>query len=316
MNDRGARGGIPLNLQQLKVFVLAVDLQKLYLVAEKLGITQPTVTFHLNKLQEELGVALFQTKSYHVIKLTEAGKALYHYASQMNVLAAEIASQMDEHQGMKSGRLSVGSTHTPATYMIPPLLYEWKQAYPQLNLLLDVRPAPYILEKLRSFELDIGIISHIHMEDPDLVGERLIQDDLVLIFPAEHPLARSHEPTPQQLAAHPFVSHETGSISRTLIEDWAREHRILLDTVMEVSGSEALKAVVRHGLGFAMVSESSVKDEQRQGRLVVRPIPFWRPRRYIYAVRHKKKLISPAQRLFWRKLGEAFRPLSASRPGE
>lgn len=63
-----------MNLQQLKVFVLAVELQKLYLVAQKLEVTQPTVTFHLNKLQEDIGVSLFHTKSYHVIKLTEAGK--------------------------------------------------------------------------------------------------------------------------------------------------------------------------------------------------------------------------------------------------
>lgn len=108
-----------MNLQQLKVFVLAVDLQKLYLVAEKLQITQPTVTFHLNKLQDDLGVSLFKTKSYHVIKLTEAGKDLYHYALQVNALSVEIHSLMDEHKGMKAGRLSIGSTHTPATYMIP-----------------------------------------------------------------------------------------------------------------------------------------------------------------------------------------------------
>ncbi|MEK8128201.1 LysR family transcriptional regulator [Paenibacillus filicis] len=302
-----------MNLQQLKVFVLAVDLQKLYLVAEKLQITQPTVTFHLNKLQDELGVSLFQTKSYHVIRLTEAGKALYHYALQMNILSAEIASQMDEHKGMKSGRLSIGSTHTPATYMIPQLLQEWKQSYPQLRLFLDVRPASYILEQLKSFELDIGIISHTHMEDPDLICERLIKDDLVIILPAGHPLALTDELTPAKLAAYPCVSHEDGSISRKLVEEWAVQQEITLDIAMEVSGSEALKAAVFHGLGFGMVSESSVKEEEQAGRLVVRPIPYWLPKRYIYAVMHKKKLVSPAQRLFWRKLEEAFRspaPLS------
>jgi DNA-binding transcriptional LysR family regulator len=296
-----------MNLQQLKVFVLAVDLQKLYLVAEKLQITQPTVTFHLNKLQDDLGVSLFKTKSYHVIKLTEAGKDLYHYALQVNALSMEIHSLMDEHKGMKAGRLSIGSTHTPATYMIPPLLREWRQTYPDLSLYLDVRPAPYILEQLKNFEIDIGIISHIHMEDPDLISEPLVKDDLVIILAADHPLVLVEEITPDQLTGYPFVSHEEGSISRKLVDDWVQQQDIVLDIVMEVSSSEALKAAVRHGIGYGMVSETSVKAEEQEGSLVVKPIPYWLPKRYIYAVKHKKKLIGPAQHLFWRKLEHAFR---------
>ncbi|WP_252361782.1 LysR family transcriptional regulator [Paenibacillus terrae] len=105
-----------MNLQQLKVFVLAVELQKLYLVAQKLEVTQPTVTFHLNKLQEDIGVSLFHTKSYHVIKLTEAGKAFYHYASQINALSLEAESLMDMHRGTGAGKLQWSSLNISARY--------------------------------------------------------------------------------------------------------------------------------------------------------------------------------------------------------
>ena len=138
-----------MNLQQFKVFVLTVELKKLYLVAQKLGITQPTVTFHLNKLQEELGLALFHTKSYHVIKLTEAGEAFYHYASQIHSLSEEASSTMDVYRGTAAGVLAIGSTHTPATYLLPPFLKQLKLNYPGLSILMDVRPAAYILEKLK-----------------------------------------------------------------------------------------------------------------------------------------------------------------------
>ncbi|MFD0681756.1 MULTISPECIES: LysR family transcriptional regulator [unclassified Paenibacillus] len=295
-----------MNLQQLKVFVLAVQLQKLYLVAEKLEITQPTVTFHLNKLQEDLGVALFHTKSFHLIKLTEAGKELYHYASQISAMSAEIATLMDGHRAMVKGHLSIGSTHTPATYMLPPLLGELKNKYPRLAILLDVKPAPYIVEKIKRYELDLGIISQTSINDPDLVYEPLVQDDLVVIFHPQHPLAQEQELTPQILSSYPFISHEAGSISRKLIDSWAEQQSISLDISMEVSGSEAMKAAVYHHIGYAMVSKASVESDWKEGKLAVRSIPSWTPERYIYAIRHKNKLVTPAISMFWTMLTAAF----------
>ncbi|GGG12293.1 LysR family transcriptional regulator [Paenibacillus albidus] len=295
-----------MNLQQLKVFVLAVELQKLYLVAQKLEVTQPTVTFHLNKLQEELGVSLFHTKSYHVIKLTEAGRALYHYASQISALSLEAESLMDEHRGTGAGKLSIGSTHTPATYMLPALLEQLKRNYPKLAILLDVRPASFIMEKIKQYELDLGIISQTHVDDPDLIVHPLVRDELVLIFDPEHPLAQMDEITPGLLAMYPFVSHEEGSISRKLIDRWAEGNGIKLEVSLEVSGSEALKAAVRYRMGYGMIAEASIQSDLAEGKLKSRPIPNWVPERYIYAVRHRNKLVSPALRMFWQLLEKSF----------
>ncbi len=287
-----------MNLQQLRVFVLTVELQKLYLVAQQLDVTQPTVTFHLNKLQEELGVALFHTKSYHVVKLTEAGKAFYHYAAQITALSGEAGALMEIHRGAAAGKIAIGSTHTPATYMLPPLLGRMKRQEPRLSILLDVRPAPVILEKIKRYELDIGIVSQTSFDDADLIALPLVQDDLVLIFAPSHPLA-SHPITPGALSEHPFICHEVGSISRKLIDSWAEAQGVKLNVAMEVSGSEALKSAVRCGIGFGMISESAVQTDAEEGKLLARPIPGWKPERYIYAVRHRNKLVSPAMARFW-----------------
>lgn len=288
-----------MNLQQLRVFVLTVELKKLYLVAQELNITQPTVTFHLNKLQEELGVALFHTKSYHVIKLTEAGRAFYHYASQIHSLSSEAELTMDLYRGTAAGLLTIGSTHTPATYLLPPLLQKLQSSYPGLSIVLDVRQAAFILERIKKYELDIGIISNTRMEDPDLISQPLIQDDLVLIFDPGHPFAEAEELVPADLAQHPFVSHEPGSISRQLIDRWADAHGLQLRISLEISGTEALKSAVRHRLGYGMIAESSIREELSEGKLKSRAIPSWVPERQIYAVRHRNKLVSPALQMFW-----------------
>ncbi|OME87069.1 MULTISPECIES: LysR family transcriptional regulator [Paenibacillus] len=287
-----------MNLQQLKVFVLAVKLQKLYLVAEKLNIRQPTVTFHLNKLQEEQGVPLFVTKSYHVIKLTPAGKALYHYAANIIAQTEEIEALMGEFRHLRGARLTIGSTHSPATYILPPLLAELKSQNPQLSILLDVKPAPVIIGKIKSFELDFGLVTQVQIDDPDLIAEPLMEDDLVVIFHPDHPFARMATLSPYDLSAYPFISHEEGSVSRKIFEQWAAEHIITLDVAMEVSGSEAMKSLVRQQLGFAILSGSSVQRETADGLLGVHRIPNWSYRRRFYMIREKNKLVSPIMQSF------------------
>lgn len=297
-----------MNLQQLKVFVLTVQLQKLYLVAEKLGITQPTVTFHLNKLQQELGVALFQSKSYHVLRLSEAGEDLYHYAKHIAVMADEIDVLMDEHRHMRRARLLIGSTHTPATYMLPKYIAELKQHHSQLAIVLEVKPAPFIMEKIKAYELDVGIISETSIEDEELVSVPLTKDDLVVVHLPGHPFAylSDSEWQPSCLAKYPIVSHEQGSISRQLIDSWCQQHQVKLDIAMEVSGSEALKAAIYQQLGFGILSETSIKGDVQQGKLMIRPIPQWSSERHIFAIRHKKRLVTPAIRMFWERLQRSF----------
>ncbi|QOS79138.1 LysR family transcriptional regulator [Paenibacillus sp. JNUCC31] len=294
-----------MNLQQLKVFVHVVEMQKLYLVADKLNITQPTVTFHLNKLQDDAGVALFHTKTYHVIKLTEAGKSLYHYAAQMVALNEEMLRTLEEQRGTASRRLRIGSTHTPATYILPELLSKIRQEH-QLFLSIDVKPAAQILDKIKHYDLDVGVISLAEPDDTDFIYEPLMKDDLVIIYHPDHSLAARTNITSKDLAGLPIIAHERGSTSRQLIDQWAANNDIQFTEVMESSGSEALKSMVRLNMGIGMVSQASILQELVKGELKSCSIPDWNPVRTIYAVRHRNKLLTPSLNLFWRMLIENF----------
>ncbi|WP_458127073.1 LysR family transcriptional regulator [Paenibacillus sp. Z3-2] len=294
-----------MNLQQLKVFVHVVNLKKLYLVAEKLNITQPTVTFHLNKLQEDAGMALFHTKTYHVIKLTEAGKSLYHYAKQIVALDDEMRRTLENHKGTAAEHLRIGSTHTPATYILPDLLSVFRQEH-DIYLSLDVKPAAQIVEKIKLYDLDVGVISHTEPDDPDLIYEPLMKDDLVIIFHPEHVLAAKSKVEPHDLQSLPLIAHEEGSSSRTIINEWAIENGVRFTEIMQVSGSEALKSMIRQNMGIGMVSQASIIQELAKGEIMSCALPNWSPIRTIYAVRHRNKLLTPWLRLFWNMLIDRF----------
>ena len=103
------------------------------------------------------------------------------------------------------------------------------------------------------------------MNEPEFIVQPLIHDDLVLIFAPDHPFASVRDLIPGDLVEHPFVSHEPGSISRQLIDRWADKQCIQLQISLEISGTEALKATVRHRLGYGMIAEGAIQEELAEG---------------------------------------------------
>lgn len=109
-----------MNIQQLRVFAVAAQCKSLTEAAEALGIKQPTVRFHLKKLETALGVELFYKQPRH-FRLTEAGNALLPYARRVSTLLTEAGQIMEEFRHGGRGTLKIGASYTPATYFLPPL---------------------------------------------------------------------------------------------------------------------------------------------------------------------------------------------------
>jgi len=293
-----------MNLQQLKVFVYAVKYEKLYVVAYKLHIKQPTVTFHLNKLQEDLGVTLFKTKSYHNIRLTEAGEALYEYAKTIIFQSDEIESLMLEYKNMSIGHLSIASNHTPATYMIMPHLSQLKEEYENISIYLDVKPTHIVIQKIKDFEIDLGIINAVEFEDDDLVFERYQKDDLVITYYPGHPFEKYKTLKPEYLSDYAMIHHEKASVTRKLFDDWAEKNNVDLQVSIQTSGSEAIKHAVMLKMGFGVLSETLIENEVRRGELLKHSIPEWTHNRQIYMIRRRDKIITPTMKVFMEKLSD------------
>ncbi|MGG4495509.1 LysR substrate-binding domain-containing protein [Brevibacillus reuszeri] len=287
-----------MNLQQLRVFVLTVNYKKLTLVAEKLNISQPTVTFHLNKLQENIGVPLFLTSSNRLIRLTDVGESFYHYAKQMVGMEDEILNMVGEFHGLQRGRVAIGSTYTPATYMLPQYLSLFMEKHPNITISLEVNIASRLLEMLINYELDLAIVPHYRWEQKDYIVTPLAQDDLILVVSPAHPLASLSEVNFERLHRLPMIMHERKSVSRQLIDQWSEAHQLSLQNVMEVSATETMKEMVKKQMGAAILSKKSCEREIENGELTGFPLPSFPEKRHIYLVRKKEKLLTPGIRAF------------------
>ncbi|WP_035341329.1 LysR family transcriptional regulator [Halalkalibacter hemicellulosilyticus] len=296
-----------MNLQQLKIFVLTAQLQKLKLVAERLNIKQPTVTFHLQRFEEECGVPLFKPSALRTLKLTKAGESLYPLAMQITMLSEEIESTIAGFNEKQRGTLRIGSTYTPATFLLPEQLVSFKSMHEEVTLSLEVKPATTIIEKIKNYELDIGIISYGTIPGKHFISHMIFKDDLKLLLHPNNPLAVKMNIEIDDLIKETFIMHEQGSTSRLLIDHWAQEHDITLSIVMEVSATETMKEAVKKNMGVAIVSERCSLREVKQGELVYKEIPYFQQDRFIHLIHQKDRVITPLMQDFIDTTIEYFR---------
>jgi DNA-binding transcriptional LysR family regulator len=279
------------NLMKLQIVELIDRHHHMTSVAEILGIKQPTVTFHMKSLEEELQVRLFESRSGKTF-LTEAGQALLHYAVKINSLARESERVVREYDSLYRGTLHIGASYVPATYLLPAILNTFSREFPGIRISLSVKPSPVIRDMLVRHQIDMGIISSEPFTGSGLQAESLCKDDLTLICSPGHPLIQSDMLQPEHIVRTPFALHGSESSTRQLTDLWLQQHSLHMRSPVELDSLEAIKQLVLLGDHVSFMSRMAVQRERQQGLLHVLPIPGHRASRHIYSVHNQDRLPS------------------------
>jgi DNA-binding transcriptional LysR family regulator len=279
-------------LQQLKIVVLLAEYKKLTAVAARLNITQPSVTFHMKKLEQATGVPLFIHR-HKLIIFTEEGKALLHYAARIVSWSEEAQQVLSDYAQFKLGKIVLGSSNTPATYLLPKLLGKMREVYPEVHIVLQVKNAPQIVDMVKKFEIDFGLVAENKIDDPDLVITRLVDDELGLVIYPGHPLEHIEGIGPELLQNEYWILREQDSASRRMMEIWAGQHQIDGMDGMELGTTEAIKRAVICRLGISVLSRLAVEDEVKNGQLIYKSLDSRTLDRSIFFIYHKNRFITP-----------------------
>ncbi|WP_166239757.1 LysR family transcriptional regulator [Paenibacillus turpanensis] len=286
-----------MNLQQLKVFATAARSKTLSEAAEALELRQPTVSFHLKKLEEELGIELLRKQGRHVT-LTDAGGALVPYARRIAALQEEASELMKEYREQGRGKLRIGASYTPATYFLPHYMGRFQQQFPGAVPLLTVKKAAGILDLLMEYEIDAAVVSLRNEPIEGLEVISLVEDELMLIVPPDHRLAQLEPLTIEDLQTEPFLVHEQGSTSRELSDKWAREAGLRWEIRMELGAIETIKESIKYKMGIGILPRRSVQRETELGELVMRELPGYVNERHICLVYRKEDILAAPVRNF------------------
>jgi len=275
-------------LRQLRTFKTVADVTSFSLAAQRLKLSQPSVSYQVKELEETLGLPLLDRLGKRV-QLTEAGTVLYAYARRMLDVLDEATIAIEEMRGIKRGSLRVGASTTVGIYLLPAALGAFKKLHPGLVISLEIGTRARVQEQVLRNELDLAVVGPA-LKDPELAIIPFLSDELVVVAPAGHALAEKRGLTLKDLAGQPFIMREASSGSRWSLEKAARKSGAKLSVAMELGSNGAIKHAVESGLGLAVISRYATALEFASGRLVelnVRGFPIQRDWHIVHLRRRK-----------------------------
>lgn len=263
---------------------------------EALYVSQPTVSGAIGELERQAGLPLVESVGRRV-QLTHAGKLLCAHGERVLLELSDAEKELAGLKDGQSGRLLVGASSTPGTYLLPAILGVFQASHPMVEISLEITDTQDVLNRVLDGRLDLGVVGEAAFPTA-LTAETFREETLVLILAPGHPLARREQLTARDLEAQPFVLRERGSSTREVLQRTLERQGIRLRVVMELGNTEAVKKAVAAGLGISLVSEHAVELEARAGELVTRRVPDLDPRRGLFIVHRRGLRLTPLHEQF------------------
>lgn len=273
--------------------------------AQELNLSPAAVHKQLKVLEDELGVQLYE-KSGRQLRLTQPALTLLPYVK--NLLAHYDATllALNEWKGSKHGVIKVGTGPATSSYILPFFLGEFRRAFPNVELSIETGATAYIVERLRAGSLDlISLISGDDFYDPDFQVEASWDFEMVLVSSEQRP---ARPCSLSELRERPFIFYKEGLVFDRLIERYFTEADFHPRVIMRLDNTEAIKAMIRLGLGISMLPMWTLKAELKDKTLSLiqqkEPPLFAKislvTRRHIYRSKPLEGFVKLAQHWRWK----------------
>lgn len=251
-----------MELSELHVFLTVAKEGSFSRAAERLYRTQPAVSLAIRKLEDTLGQRLF-VRGARPVRLTDAGNLLRDYAERLINLRDEAKKGLSELEGLKRGELSLGVNES-SIHALLPAIATFRQRHPGVQIRVHRMFSRDIPHEVVNYRLDLGAISFVP-RDGQLQATEILKDELTLVVPPKHALAKKREVDVEELGNEDFIAHIVESpYRRRVIELFAR-NRTVLNMPIEMPTIETIKRFVQMGMGVAIVPRMCVAWEIEHG---------------------------------------------------
>ena len=283
-----------MTIRHLQIFVAVADCGKMRAAAERLHISQPSVSQAVRELESYFNIKLFERLSQRIY-ITETGKKLLPYARH-------IIDSFETMEGFindtSSGNvIRVGGSVSVGTRLLPPMIKSLENEVPDVDVCVIVDNTAAIEGKIQRSELDIAVVEGIVRSD-ELVKKDIYDDELVLVVGPEHELFNHPGIKLKELTKHALISRESGSVERNQFEQFLLEHDIKMKNKWSCSNTETIKKAVLNGEGIAILSRMVIEKEIAAGEVRVLNVENTRMKRKIKLIYHKNKYISQSMKQF------------------
>jgi DNA-binding transcriptional LysR family regulator len=273
-----------MDLSELQVFLTVAREGSFSRAAERLYRTQPAVSLTIRKLEDGLGQPLF-VRGARPVRLTDAGTLLRDYAERLVNLRDEVKKGLSELTGLNRGELSLGVNES-SIHALLPALGQFRKLHPGIQIRVHRMFSRDIPHEVLNYRLDLGAVSYVPRET-QLQATEILKDELTLVVPPKHPLAKRKEVDVADLANESFVAHSVESPFRRRVIELFGRNRTTLNMPIEMPTIESIKRFVQMGMGVAIVPRMCVAWELDRGWMKEVKVRQLNLPRHVYLVSRK-----------------------------
>jgi DNA-binding transcriptional LysR family regulator len=248
-------------------------------------MTQSAMSRLIKSLEEELGVKLLHRKGKVALPTSE-GRLFYEHARKILEDYARMEQDISTSTNVAKGALRLGASRTPAIHLLPQVLYDFSKAHPDIRIDLSVCNTSSVLRDLKSSRIDVGIVED--RVDHDTVSvEAIAEDEVVIIAPEDHPLAKKKNITIRDLSMQMFILPDPDSGTRELVDGFLRDAGLDAGRIgvrMTLGTPELIVRMVQAGIGLAFVSKWAVFTAVKQGTVKLLRVPGNKIKRHFYLI--------------------------------
>ena len=282
-----------MNLEHLKTFQEVIRLGSFSEVAKNTGITQPAVSFQIQKLEHELGMRLID-RSRRDITLTAAGKRLLSFAESIEGERGQLQHDLEQLRDEVSGELLIAASTIPGEFLIPRLLAKFKRMHPAVRVQVDISDSLAVINGVRENRYELGFCG-IPPEGQELTSLKVAEDRIVLAVFPEHPFAQRDQISAGELEGEAIIFRENNSGTQRNLESYLSREGLNLKKLaptLILGTSQAVVAAVEDGAGIAFVSNLAIKKSLALGLVKQVRITGLDLKRDFYCIYRKERVVS------------------------
>lgn len=254
-----------LNINQLRAFYYAARLRSITLAAQELMVTPPAISMQVKQLEENLEIKLM-FRDGNSIRITEVGKIVFEKCDKIFKDIKDMEDFIEDISTSKMGVLKIGCPQTPAKYIMPRLIAEFKKTYPGIRIVLDQGDNSEMLKSILTHKNELAVVRR-RGDEKRLKVKSFGSEDLVLVAAPESQNLLVSEISITQLATIPLIVPEEGSATRDVVLEYFQKFKVTPTIIMESGSADLIKEVVAQDNGVSFLVRSAVQKELKHKTL-------------------------------------------------
>lgn len=288
-----------MNLWQLKILVSVIEHKSFSKASETINLSQPTVSSHIKELENYFNCPLLDRLGKITVP-TRAGEILYQHAKEILALSQKAEASIQDFLGNFKGGLFVGGSTIPSGYVFPKIIGSFSKQFPGIHIEMTSGDTIGIIQEIKKGKIDIGIVGA-KTDDPLILQEEFITDEMRLIVPFDHKWAKKSSVKCLELFSETFIKREKGSGTWQSIlksmEQAGFDPKDLKTPITMGNTVSVIQGIIHH-VGISILSTIAVQDDIDKGRLKSLCVKDLNLSRFFYLTTSTKRSMSPISKKF------------------